>query len=118
MTGETSDISPTDMALTAASVELYRFSGGQPIDLYFDSDSLKDSGSQKKIISLIRTFHKLGGIQLQVNSINTDILKKAYANPADYKQLIVRIGGYSRRFNDMGNNEKLEFIKRSDNNRI
>lgn len=118
MSGETSDISPTDMALTTASVELYRFSGGQPIDLHFQPEDLKNKDSQKKIISLIRTFHKLGGMQLQVNSINTDILKKAYANPADYKQLIVRIGGYSRRFIDMGNHEKLEFIKRSDNNRI
>ncbi len=118
MSAETPDISPTDMALTAASVELYRFGGGQPIDLYFEADDLKNSASRQKIISFIRTFHRLGGMQLQVNSLNTDILKKAYANPADYKQLIVRIGGYSRRFSDMGNNEKLEFIMRSDKTRV
>lgn len=118
MSAETPDISPTDMALTAASVELYRFSGGQPIDLYFQPEDLQNKDSRNKIISLIRTFHKLGGMQLQVNSINTDTLKKAYGNPAEYKHLIVRIGGYSRRFIDMGDHEKLEFIMRSGKNRV
>jgi pyruvate-formate lyase len=41
-----------------------------------------------------------------------DTLKKAYADPAAYPDLIVRIGGHSRYFNDFDDTMKRRFIER------
>jgi formate C-acetyltransferase len=113
--GPTNDVrknEPTSMILSAASLPQYTFSGGQPIDLSFDKNSLSNAEGCKKIAALIRVYFKSGGMQLQVNSIDPETLEKAYRNPDQYRNLIVRIGGYSMRFCDMHRDAQAEFIER------
>ena len=47
---------------------------------------------------LIQYFIKRGGHQLQLNAVNLDTMKKAQANPEAYRQLVVRIWGWSAYF--------------------
>jgi formate C-acetyltransferase len=113
--GPTNDVrkhDPTSMILSAASLPQYTFSGGQPIDLSFDKNSLSNAESRKKIAALIRVYFKSGGMQFQVNSIDPETLEKAYRDPDQYRNLIVRIGGYSMRFCDMHRDVQAEFIER------
>lgn len=113
--GPTNDVrksEPTSMILSAAALNQYRFSGGQPIDIYFDKDLLMKDTGRAKIKTLIKTYFNLGGMQLQVNSIDSETLEKANLNPREYNNLIVRIGGYSVRFRDMSDSSRLELIDR------
>ncbi len=113
--GPTNDVrssDPTSLIISAASINQKLFSGGQPIDLYFDKFMLDDKEKRDKIKSLIKTYFELGGLQLQVNSIDVDLLEKAYEKPEDYPYLIVRIGGYSRHFTDLPKFVQKEFIER------
>lgn len=111
-TNETRTSDPTSLVISATSIRQELFSGGQPIDLYFDRSMLSTKESRKKIESLIKTYFKLGGLQLQVNSVDTALLKKAYNDPESYPNLIVRIGGYSRRFCELDKKSQKEFIER------
>jgi len=113
--GPTNDVrksEPTSMIISAASLNQYKFSGGQPIDIYFDKKSLSTVEKRDKIKVLIKTYFELGGMQIQVNSIDSHTLESAFENPDEYKHLIVRIGGYSMRFCDLSNISKLELIER------
>ena len=113
--GPTNDVrrtDPTSLMLSAAKLDQYKFTGGNPIDLYFDRRLLQDEDSKKKIAALFRTYFDLGGMQIQVNSIDSATLRKAYETPDDYRHLIVKIGGYSMYFNDMMDEKKLELIER------
>ncbi len=101
----------TSHILSAAAFDQTDFSGGQPIDLYFDRSWFGTKEMKDKIKALIRTYLQLGGLQLQVNSIDVDLLEKAHKAPADYPFVIVRKGGYSVRFNQMGAAEREEFIQ-------
>jgi formate C-acetyltransferase len=105
----------TSVVISAASLDQKLFDGGQPIDLYFDRTTLKTKGGRDKIKALIKTYFELGGLQLQVNSIDIDLLEKAYENPSAYPELIVRIGGYSIRFNWLPKTTMREFIDRFKN---
>ena len=87
------------------------FSGGQPIDLYFDRAWFQTAESRGKIKALIRTYFNMGGLQLQVNSIDLPLLEKAHKDPDAYPQVIVRKGGYSVRFNEMNEDMRREFIE-------
>ena len=67
---------------------------------------------RRKIAALIRTYLTAGGLQLQVNGLSAQTLQKAYDAPEQYEDLIVRIGGHSRYFNELSNEVKKEFIHR------
>lgn len=103
---------PTGHILSAASFPQNRYSGGQPIDLYFDRNNLSTPEQRAKIRQLILTYFDLGGLQFQVNSIDPDILQKAFDAPEQYPHLIVRIGGYSARFVELGRGTQLDLIQR------
>lgn len=102
--------SPTELIISAAALHQERFSGGQPIDVFFEYSMLSDNARRVKIQALIDTYFKLGGLQFQVNSADPEQLRQAYENPDAYRDLIVRLGGYSVRFVDLGRNVQEEFI--------
>ena len=86
------------------------FFGGQPIDVSFPYDTVKDH--KKELAALISTYLQRGGLQFQVNAASSKALRAAYENPEAYPHLIVRVGGFSLYFNTLPDNAKLEFIER------
>ncbi len=101
----------TSVVLSATAFDQTEFSGGQPIDLYFDRAWFETKESRDKIKTLIRTYVDLGGLQLQVNSVDIALLEKAHTAPEEYPFVIVRKGGFSVRFNQMREKERAEFIE-------
>ena len=101
----------TNVIRSASAFDQTEFSGGQPIDLYFDGRWFETKEMRDKIKALIVTYVKLGGLQLQVNSVDIELLEKAHASPKDYPFVIVRCGGYSVRFCDMGEKARQDFIE-------
>lgn len=101
---------PTAVILSASRLPQTKFYGGQPIDLHFESDTVKKNPAA--IREAIRVYFARGGLQLQVNSLSSALLRKAYEEPENYAGLVVRIGGYSIRFNALSERSKLEFIER------
>lgn len=103
---------PTSVVLSACTLDQIRLSGGQALDMHFGVRNMDDPVKKQKIIALIRTYLSNGGLQMQVNALSSATLKKAYAEPESYKNLIVRIGGHSRYYNDLEDEVKKEFIRR------
>ncbi|MDD6799656.1 MAG: glycine radical domain-containing protein, partial [Firmicutes bacterium] len=101
---------PTDLVLSAAKLPQYKFFGGQPIDINFGTDTIKNHKSE--ITALIKVYLANGGIQFQVNSLSSKLLRDATDNPEKYPNLVVRIGGYSLLFNSISQKSKEEFIER------
>ena len=48
--------------------------------------------------SLIKAYMLRGGFEMQINVTDKEILEKAMKNPENYRDLVVRIGGYSDYF--------------------
>jgi len=53
---------------------------------------------------LVRTYFKLGGHHIQFNVVNADTLRAAQKDPEKYRDLIVRVAGYSDYFNNLSSN--------------
>lgn len=101
---------PTSMALSAAKLPQQTFYGGQPIDVNFQADTVRDH--KKEIEALIKVYFRNGGLQFQVNSLSSALLRDATDNPEKYPDLVVRIGGYSILFSSLSPASKEEFIER------
>jgi pyruvate-formate lyase len=74
--------------------------------------------SRRKWMSLIQTYFKLGGEQLQPTVVSTKMLRDAQKNPDQYQGLIIKVGGYSAYFVDLGKEIQDEIISRTEHERI
>ena len=63
---------------------------------------------------LLDTYFGNGGMQIQVSIADTKILKQAQITPDEYRDLLVRITGYSAVFTDMSKNGQDEVIRRDE----
>ena len=88
---------PTASVLSSTKWDHSRFIGGVAVNLKFSKASL---GKQSLTImrSIIKTYLKRGGFEVQINVVDNETLKKAQKNPEAYRDLVVRIGGYSDYF--------------------
>jgi len=70
--------------------------------------------ARAKWISLIRTYFQMGGAQIQPTVVSAEMLKAARTRPEDYRDLIVKVGGYSTYFVDLGREIQDEIIARTE----
>ena len=90
-------------------------SGGTLLNVRFVPQLLKRDEDQKKLASLIRTYFKFGGHHIQFNIVDTATLHDAQQHPDEYRDLLVRVAGYSDYFNDMTEQLQNEIIARTEN---
>ena len=93
-------------------------SGGTLLNVRFVPALLKREEDMKKLGSLIRTYFKFGGHHIQFNIVDTATLLDAQQHPDQYRDLLVRVAGYSDYFNDMTEQLQNEIIARTENEDI
>ena len=74
--------------------------------------------ARKKWISLVKTYFQLGGEQLQPTVVSTEVLRAAQRNPEKFQNIIVKVGGYSAYFVDLGREVQNEIISRTEHDRV
>lgn len=90
-------------------------SGGTLLNVRFVPSLLKRDKDLKKLVSLIRAYFNMGGHHIQFNIVDTQTLLDAQKEPESYKDLLVRVAGYSDYFNDMTEQLQNEIIARTEN---
>ncbi|MDP6908599.1 MAG: pyruvate formate lyase family protein, partial [Flavobacteriales bacterium] len=104
---------PTAMFNSVTAIDYVRAHNGVNVNAKFDTATLKGEHGRKILESLLLTYFKKGGMQIQLNVLDTDMLKDAKDNPEKYPNLLVRVSGYSAYFNDLSPAMKDEIIHRS-----
>ncbi len=89
-------------------------SGGTLLNLRFLPSLLKREEDVSKLSSLIRSYFALGGHHVQFNIVDTATLYAAQERPEDYRDLLVRMAGYSDYFNDMNADLQADIIARTE----
>lgn len=69
--------------------------------------------NREKWVALIRTYFELGGQQLQPTVVSAEMLHDAQNNPNMFGDLIVKVGGYSAYFTELGIEIQNEIIART-----
>jgi len=90
-------------------------SGGTLLNQRFLPGLMRKDEDIKKLGQLIRSYFTLGGHHIQFNVVDTATLYAAQACPEDYRDLLVRMAGYSDYFNDMNADLQQEVIERTEN---
>ena len=104
---------PTAVIKSVAKMDHVR-TGGTLLNQKFTPQLLKDDDGLDKLVQLIRTYFKLDGHHIQFNVVDAATLRAAQKNPEQYRDLIVRVAGYSDYFCDLGKVLQDEIIARTE----
>ena len=104
---------PTAVLRSAAKMDHAR-TGGTLLNQKFTPDLLATDEGLTKLGQLVRTYFRLDGHHIQFNVVTAATLRKAQANPEQYRDLIVRVAGYSDYFCDLTRALQDEIIARTE----
>ena len=105
---------PTAMLRSVARLP-QRLAVGTPVlNMRFSKPTLASEGGRQRLRTLIETYFRLGGLQVQIAVVDRAELEDALIHPELHKNLIVRIGGYSTHFNRLSPELKMEVIRRTE----
>jgi pyruvate-formate lyase len=88
-------------------------SGGTLLNQRFLPDVVEGEGGIEKLAHLIRAYFRLNGHHIQFNIIDSQTLRNAQAAPDEYRDLLVRVAGYSDYFIDLDKHHQEEIIART-----
>ena len=104
---------PTSVIKSASKIDHLR-TGGTLLNQKFAPQFFEDEDSYNCLTALIRSYFALDGHHIQFNVVNADTLRDAQKHPELYRDLIVRVAGYSDYFNDLGEDLQNEIILRTE----
>ncbi|MBV7273793.1 formate C-acetyltransferase/glycerol dehydratase family glycyl radical enzyme [Clostridium sp. PL3] len=99
---------------SAAKLNQDVHSGGTLLNLRLNEDLVNTKRGQSNLGSMIQSFFSLGAFHVQFNTISTETLRKAQENPEDYKDLLVRVAGYSTQFVNLSRSMQDAIIARTE----
>ena len=104
---------PTAVIKSASKMEQVK-TGGTLLNQKFTPQLLQGEEGINNLGHLVRIYFKLGGHHIQFNVVNADTLRAAQKEPEKYRDLIVRVAGYSDYFNNLNENLQNEIISRTE----
>jgi formate C-acetyltransferase len=104
---------PTAVVKSVSKIDHAR-TGGTLLNQKFAPELLADEQGLEKLGSLIRTYFRLDGHHMQFNVVNAETLRDAQKYPEKYRDLMVRVAGYSDYFVDISPELQNEIIKRTE----
>ncbi len=104
---------PTSVLKSAAKID-HLLTGGTLLNQKFSPDFFENDTAISKVSSLVRSYFHMNGHHIQFNVVNANTLRDAQKHPEKYRNLIVRVAGYSDYFNDLGLDLQNEIIERTE----
>ena len=89
---------PASLIRSFAKPDLGRVINGGPLTIEFHDSVFRNDEAITKVAHLVRSFILEGGHQLQLNTVNREQLRDAQLHPENYRNLIVRVWGWSGYF--------------------
>ena len=104
---------PTAVLKSAAKIDHLR-TGGTLLNQKFTPSFFSDERGITSVAQLIRSYFKMDGHHIQFNVVTAETLRAAQAHPEKYRDLIVRVAGYSDYFVDLTEELQNEIIIRTE----
>ena len=105
---------PTAYLKSAAKLPHIDIGNGDQLNIKFSKTVISNERGAEQVRHLIETYFDLGGMQVQFNVVSADELHDAQSRPSEYKDLIVRIAGFSAVFVELPKAVQDDFITRTE----
>jgi len=114
-TSGTDTLGPTAVFKSVSKLPANKILGGVLLNQKLSPSALTNETQKQKLISIIRTFFEtLKGWHVQYNIVSRDTLLAAKKNPENYRDLVVRVAGYSAFFTTLSPDTQDDIIARTE----
>jgi len=112
--GEAPIESPTSIIQDATAFDHFRCAGGLTLNLRFPAELARTDDGLAAIRRLMEVYFGEGGMQLQINVVDSALLRDAQAAPEQFAGLLVRVSGFSARFVTLDRRMQDEIVARAE----
>jgi formate C-acetyltransferase len=88
--------------------------GGYTLNIRILPDAFRTPDSRAKLIAALKTYFMGGGLNLHLNCVSAEVLRNAQEHPEEYRDLVVRVSGYSDYFTRLSAEFQAEIISRTE----
>lgn len=107
-------LGPTAVLKSVAKVPHVLATNGTLLNLKFQADTLAGDDGLTRLCAFLRTFCSLKLNHVQFNTVSAETLRKAQEHPEDYRNLLVRVAGYSAFFVEINRDLQDDIIDRTE----
>jgi formate C-acetyltransferase len=97
---------------SVASIDYTTYANGVAFTLSLEPGFVSGGQGLDSLVNLLRSYVELGGMHIQFNMMDPQILRDAQTNPSEYRNLLVRVAGYSACFVDLSQDVQNDVIGR------
>lgn len=105
-------VGPVSILKSFAKPDLKRVANGGPLTIELTDTMFRNEESIQKVAMFVKSFIDMGGHQMQINAVNREKLLDAKKHPENYRNLIVRVWGWSGYFVELDECYQNHIIKR------
>lgn len=105
----------TALINSVTNIDLAEFSTGSVLDIVLHPSAVSGDDGLESFFAVVDTYFKKGGSAIHGNIFDAEVLKKAQANPEQYKNLQVRVCGWNAYFVNLSKAEQDGFIRQAEN---
>ena len=105
---------PTAAANSVAKLDHFIASNGTLFNMKFHPSALEGTSGLESFVALIRGYFDQKGMHMQFNVVSRETLYDAQKHPENYKNLIVRVAGYSALFTTLSKSLQDDIIERTE----
>ena len=105
---------PTSILTSVSKINQVEFPNGTLLNMKFHPGVMQGESGIIKLTNLMQTYFDMGGMEMQINVVSSDVLRAAKANPEDHKNLVVRVAGFSTYFVELHEDGQNDLISRTE----
>ncbi len=106
-------LGPTASLNSVAGLNHRRFGNGINVNIKFDAATVRGDMGREALEALILGYFAQGGMQVQINVLDPEVLEAAMIDPESHRNLLVRVSGYCAYFVDLTPEMQQELIDRT-----
>lgn len=105
---------PTYTFASLSKPDYTKIAGGSVVNQKFSPSMFEGDENIKRLCALVRVYFGRGGQELQINSVSRAILKDAMVHPENYRNLVVRVSGFSAYFVNLDKAVQIDILNRTE----
>ena len=100
--------------MSSATVWDHSMSQNSQLNIKIHPTAIRGSEGSRKLLDMIRGYMRKGGFHVQFNVVDTKVLRKAQEHPEEYRDLMVRVAGFTQYWVEIGKAVQDEIIARTE----
>lgn len=105
---------PIAVAHSVSKVDHSLATNGTLLNMKFPQDALRGSQGRQNLVSFIDTYLSGGPMHIQFNIMSSETMRAAQKHPEQYRDMLVRVAGYSAYFVELGKALQEDLINRTE----